>query len=270
MAEVAQAWKSVTDIFNDYEGFNPQNRLIEYVNGDDGIPEPRHPFRAVNQDFIAVVARCHDLRPTNMSRAEIVRDEVWMKKEVTVLRAMISAILADFNRSGAMSGPDEADVDWMTPGEQERWVYHAYAKSRRYPGVMSYAYGVLERGTIESLGKDSGKSGRDSSVEGKGTGSSSVANSERKKRKKHRTENATYTEGGGDSIANAITTSSNVEMQFEIIKFKILHGLTEESKQEAFQELTRFQESVKTKNSAVVEVDCTYSSDEDEEGYTEL
>ena len=149
----------------------PQNRLILYESDENGHPRPVSPYKAADPDLTAVVARCHDLRPTNFSRAGVDRDDVWVKTQFLSIRTWISGILADFNRSGEQQGKSEADLEWISKDHQERWVYHCSAKSRRYPGVTSYACGILERGSLESLGRDCGKGGRDSSVNGKSYGS---------------------------------------------------------------------------------------------------
>jgi hypothetical protein len=146
---------------------------------ENGHPRPVSPYKAADPDLTAVVARCHDLRPTNFSRAGVDRDDVWVKTQFLSLRTWIYGILADFNRSGEQQGKSEADLEWISKDHQERWVYHCSAKSRRYPGVTSYACGILGRGSLESLGRDCGKGGRDSSLNGKSYGSAKTAEQER-------------------------------------------------------------------------------------------
>ena len=157
----------------------PQNRLILYESDENGHPRPVSPYKAADPDLTAVVARWHDLRPTNFSRAGVDRDDVWVKTQFLSIRTWISGILANFNRSGEQQGKSEADLEWISKDHQERWVYHCSAKSRRYPGVTSYACGILERGSLESLGRDCGKGGRDSSLNGKSYGSAKTAEQER-------------------------------------------------------------------------------------------
>lgn len=244
LADAAGAWRKLTTIYMDYVGFAPQNALIAYTNNADGEPVPVVPFRAADEEMVSVVARCHDLRPTNLSRAGIVRDEVWLKAQTTQLRTSISSVLADFNRSGMQNGRDEADVVWLSPEEQQRWVWHAHNKSRRYPAVLSYAFGRLEQPTLESLGRGSGVSGRDSSVDGKNGGSAQKANSARHERKKKRARTNEKSGGGNDPLATALEAATQLDMQYQCITFKIQHAPTQEMKIAAYEELLLFQERV--------------------------
>jgi hypothetical protein len=65
---------------------------------ENGHPRPVIPYKAADPDLTAVVARCHDLRPTNLSCAGVDRDDVWVMTQFLSLRTWISGILADFNR----------------------------------------------------------------------------------------------------------------------------------------------------------------------------
>jgi hypothetical protein len=137
LADDANPWGQLASIFMDYDNFAPQNRLIQYEQDENGNPTPLSVYQPADPDLSSVAARCHDLRPTNLSRRHIVRDDVWLKTQFLGIRTLISGILADFNRSGEMSDKSEADLVWMSPDHQQRWLWHCTAKKRRYAGVMS-------------------------------------------------------------------------------------------------------------------------------------
>jgi hypothetical protein len=71
----------------------------------------------------------------------------------------------------------------MSPEEQQRWIYHAGNKSRRYPSVVSYAYYLLEQSDFNQLGKMMKDGiGPDDSLLGQTEGSAESANFHRKRR----------------------------------------------------------------------------------------
>jgi len=251
LAETTDAWKSLATIFMDYENFTPQNRLIQYSEGPDGLPAPIHPYCASDPDMTALASRCYDLNPTNPERASIFRDEVWIKEWLLQVRSFVSAVLRDFNRSGENRDLSEAEVDWMSAETQSRWVYHAHNKSRRYPSVVTYAYGVLDQSQLNTFGRSAGEGGRDSSVYGNNTGSVEKANAARKKRNAEaRAEKKAKVTKTGKSIEDplqgltaALKEHGEREMQLEMLKFYALNAPTPEAKQEAWFEMNKMKEA---------------------------
>ena len=51
LAEVQDGWERLADIFNDYKNFTPQNEMICYANGSDGIPIPKVPKAASDEKY---------------------------------------------------------------------------------------------------------------------------------------------------------------------------------------------------------------------------
>jgi hypothetical protein len=113
----------------------------------------------------------------------------------------------------------------MSAGEQQRWIYHAANKSRRYPGVVSYAYFLLEKSDFNQLGKMMKDGiGRDDSLLGKTEGSAESANYHRKKRLEKSSSTNQKHNSESDSLAAAIRESMKYEVKSSLLQFTFLHG----------------------------------------------
>lgn len=112
----------------------------------------------------------------------------------------------------------------MSEDEQKRWVYHANNKSRRFPGVISYAYFLLEKSDFNQLGKMMKDGiGRDDSLLGATEGSANSANFHRKKRQE-KSSPSNHKNDGAISLASAITASVKYEVRSSLLQFTYLHG----------------------------------------------
>lgn len=124
-------------------------------------------------------------------------------------------------------GKDDCDVEWMSDAEQQRWIYHATNKSRRFPGVVSYAYFLLEKSDFNQLGKMMKDGiGRDDSLLGQTEGSSEAANYHRKKRLEKSAPRNQKLNTDSDTLANAIRASMKYEVRSSLLQFTFLHGST--------------------------------------------
>jgi hypothetical protein len=115
----------------------------------------------------------------------------------------------------------------MSPEEQQRWIYHAGNKSRRYPSVVSYAYYLLEQSDFNQLGKMMKDGiGPDDSLLGQTEGSAESANFHRKRRlDKSAPKHGKLNENrDSESLANAIKTSVKYEVRSSLLQFTFLHG----------------------------------------------
>ncbi len=65
-AEAANPLGCLIEMFNDYEGFQPQNLMIEYINCADNRPTKRFPFKPSSEEWAELACHNHDIEPTNM------------------------------------------------------------------------------------------------------------------------------------------------------------------------------------------------------------
>lgn len=107
LADDADPWGNLAALFNDYKGFSPQNAVIQYEE-KDGVSQPIVPFRPESVDVAVIASHCHDLNPCNLQRRNIFRDGAWLKEQWSALKTWLSAVFADFNRSGQMMDRGEA------------------------------------------------------------------------------------------------------------------------------------------------------------------
>jgi len=169
MGEEESPWGLLAARFNDFVDFRPQNITIKYAYDEIlGRPVPVVPFRSANKETETIFSKCKELNPCNDARKDNIRDGAWVKRNWTEYRGVMNAIFSDFSRSGNQSSKDEAEVEWMSPTEQARWVYHAGAKHRLNDTVTTYAYCIFEKADFEeNLGKEMrAGSGVDSSLGG--------------------------------------------------------------------------------------------------------
>lgn len=231
LSDTMNPWELLAGRFNDYKDFAPQNGLIQYKDSPEG-PIPKHPYRASSEDYTCLAASCWDLNPCNHLRRSIIRDGAWVKEHYTKMRGFIAVVLADFNRSGEQSGKDMSDVEFCSPKEQQRWATHSTNKSRKYPGVVCYAFYRFELNDFHHLGKEMQLgTGRDNSILGETEGSHARANQMRKaahKQKKRKI--ATEYDAEGGALAKAISSTAADERRVDVLKFLFTHGNAEDKK----------------------------------------
>lgn len=118
ICQSTNGWNDLAVCFNDYINFRPQNNTIQYETKQGALhPTPKVPFAAA-MGYEYMATECHGLNPTDDSRSEIYRDQSWIKEKWKELKAALSTVYANFNRSGQQSGPDDAEVEWMSREEQ--------------------------------------------------------------------------------------------------------------------------------------------------------
>ena len=184
MALAGDFYGTLSEIYNDYENFRPQNYLIGYKHDDKtNRPVPVVPWVSASPDTETLFSKCKDLNPCDDSRANTHRDGAWIKDYWTKLRGFLSLIYVDYERSGKNNNKEgEGEIEWMGIGEQARWVYHAGTKNRLNDQVTTYSYGLLDQADFEdSLGKEMQKgTGVDSSLSGQKISSSGKRKGKRK------------------------------------------------------------------------------------------
>jgi hypothetical protein len=68
-AEAENPLNSLVECFNDYETFQPQHVMVEYVSASPNmLPVKRQPYQASSAEWSALANHCHDIEPTNLSR----------------------------------------------------------------------------------------------------------------------------------------------------------------------------------------------------------
>jgi hypothetical protein len=215
MQEEADPWGSLANIYNDYTEFRPQNAVIQYTNVN-GVPTAVSPYRPSLPKYAVLAAHCYDIDPSDPTRANILRDGAWVKEQWTSLRSLLTPVYYDFDRSGRQSHRDEAEVEWMSPEECQRWVFHSNNKHRKFPTVMCYSYAIMDKLDFEHLGKvmEDG-AGKDYSTEG--TGSHMDAESRRVKRRRKVTDE-------DDVIASALREANDKTLSLNSLQFLVIHG----------------------------------------------
>ncbi|KAJ1433286.1 hypothetical protein B484DRAFT_429592 [Ochromonadaceae sp. CCMP2298] len=219
LGDVANPYNALTAMFNDWTGFLPQNPMIRYhfINHKS---VPIVPYVSADPDTTALAAFCHDINPSDPSHASIMRDPDWFKEQWLKLRSTLVKVYADFHRSGKMTPHGEAEVEWYSDREVQRWVYHSGAKNRTFADVSRYSYAIMEAADFQGLGKNQPEgAGRDNSIAGEEEGNSAAANDRRKTNKgQSRSKNS------GDNIGRSIRESAADEAQLETLKFLFKEG----------------------------------------------
>ena len=112
----------------------------------------------------------------------------------------------------------------MSAGEQQRWIYHAANKSRRFPGVVSYAYFLLEKSDFNQLGKMMiDEIGRDDSLLGQTEGSAESTNYHRKKRLDMSSPKNRKLNSDGDTLADANRVSMKFVGKSSLLQYTYIH-----------------------------------------------
>ncbi|KAJ1380214.1 hypothetical protein B484DRAFT_412116, partial [Ochromonadaceae sp. CCMP2298] len=168
----------------------------------------------IDPDTTALAAFCHDINPSDPTRAHLIREPAWFKEQWLKLRSTLVVVFADFHRSGQMTPFGEAEVEWHSEREIARWVYHSGAKNRIFADVSKYAYAIMEFADFKGLGKHQPDgAGRDSSVAGEEEGNSGAANERRKA-----SRGQAKAKNSGDNIGRSIRESAADESQLETLR----------------------------------------------------
>ena len=272
MGDQANPYNGLAERFNDWEYFQPQNYLISYrYDAPTGKSVSVIPLRSVSAETEVLFSKCNELNPNDPARKHILRDGAWVKEAWTTIRGQFASIFTDFSRSGQQSNKDEAEISWMAPTEQERWVYHCGAKNRAGNEVTTYAYGMFDRADFENnLGKDmQNDSGVDSSLSGSGK-------QKRKKRKPEQKEMSSAKKGkvNDDSIAEVLEAAMANDGRRATFEMLLKYG-NQNDKEKALNDLRAMNEQQSAtaekktpkKKSAVLQLfEEENEEDEDEEG----
>lgn len=222
MAEAADPYGALAVFFNDYDGFTPQNRLIQYEL-KDGKSVPVAPARAVDPECTNLAQYCKEINPTNLERRHIRRDGAWIKEKWLDLKRNLTLCFADFNRSGRHSNEDEAEVEWLSEEECARWIRHSTNKGRSFPGALAYSYCLMDRTDFESMGKQLEPGvGRDCSVGGDGAARSSSSDHGRKRKMRLESSKSKKSRSGvreGSNLAAVLRQVAAQENQLTALQY---------------------------------------------------
>jgi hypothetical protein len=142
LSEAANPLDMLAEIFNDYDEFTPQHAMLEYTSRDGGKPHRVVPYQSNSEEWENIIEEVHDIEPTNVRRAEYIRDGAWIKQHWLELRKCLHDVFQIYNRSGQQSA-DKGD--WGSEVEIDRWKRNSL-KYSKYPKVILYAIGLLEEG----------------------------------------------------------------------------------------------------------------------------
>lgn len=256
-AETAQPLACLAELFNDYQGFQPQNVMVQYASrGSQRRPMKKQPYQPSSPEWATLANHCHDIEPTNESRRHIIHGEAWIKETWNDCRKYLHQTFQQYNRSGQ----HDSDMDeWCSEKEMERWVRATQWKTPgkffsfffflsffchltfsffglgansviRFPSAMVYSIAVLEQKDFESIGRQmpSG-TGVDASMDGD-TG----RGQKRKKRGKYKKKNDTGNKSGNDNnngIAAVIESIGNHESKLSALRLLIEFGNATEKRQ---------------------------------------
>lgn len=238
-SEAARPLACLAEIFNDYQGFHPQNVMVQYVSrGSQRRPVKKQPYQPSSPEWAVLANHCHDIEPTNESRRHIIRAEDWIKETWNDCRKYLHQTFLQYNRSG-QHDPDRDE--WCSQKELERWVRATTWKTAgansviRFPTAMVYSIAVLEEGDFDSIGRQmpSG-TGVDASMDGAAT-----TGKKRKKRgkyKKHNKRNNNDDAANNNTIATVIESIGSNEARMSALRLLIEFGSAAEKRQ-ALQEV---------------------------------
>ena len=156
-AVAANPLASLAEIYNDYDHFQPQNVMVEYVIQSPGSrPVKKFPYSASSPEFSYLATHTHEIEPSNLSRRNIVRGPDWIKSQWGEVRKNLHQMFVQYNRSGQ----HDPDMDeWGSDKENRRW---ARAASWRNPGsntvirfqqAMIYSIALLDQCDFDSIGR---------------------------------------------------------------------------------------------------------------------
>jgi hypothetical protein len=79
-SESSNPLEFLAELFNDYDRFQPQNLMVQYVNAaPHSRPVKKCPFAASSAEWAYLSTFTHELDPTNLSRQNIIRGADWIK-----------------------------------------------------------------------------------------------------------------------------------------------------------------------------------------------
>jgi hypothetical protein len=168
-ADAANALSCLAALYNDYEGFTPQNAMVAYVyDATTRSATKKIPYEPSEDEWADLATHCHDIEPTNYNRRSVLKDAAWIKSTWNDVRRYLHAVFVMYNRSG-QHDPDMGE--WCSPKEQDHWVCASLNKTSgsntivHFPTVMIYSISVLEEADFVSLGREMPKgTGIDNSV----------------------------------------------------------------------------------------------------------
>jgi hypothetical protein len=140
----------LAEIFNDYNGFCPQNMMVQYVPA--GLAQPpvkKNPYQASQAQWAFLANFTLNLQPTNLSCQEIVHGEDWIKSTWTDCRKYLHQMFMNYHR-----------YEWGLEKELQCWCRVASWKPKsgsqgtiiRYASAMFYSIAILELSGNESMG----------------------------------------------------------------------------------------------------------------------
>jgi hypothetical protein len=150
LADAANPYVKLAEVFMDVENIRFQNPCIQYgTTPGSPYPIPLHDHLTTDSEYTIVAPHLKDIDPNKINDD---RKADWVKTEWTKLKALISPVFRDFHRSGQHRA-NNLELDFMDPVEQERWMRHTRTKNRVRPEVSLYAYIILEKNDLVSMGK---------------------------------------------------------------------------------------------------------------------
>jgi hypothetical protein len=140
VADAANPLGCLATIFNDYDGFKPQNLMVAYTyDWALRVPIKKVPYQASSDEWSELANHTHDLEPTNLSRRNVLRDSSWIKNTWNDVRRFLHQVFMQYNRLGQH---DPEKGEWCSEKERQRWIRAALWRNSgsntmvRYPTVM--------------------------------------------------------------------------------------------------------------------------------------
>ena len=93
-SESANPLEFLAEIFNDYNSFQPQNLMVQYVSqSPNSRPIKKFPYVASSSEWAYLSTFTHELDPTNLSRRNILRGADWIKTTWGEVRKYLHQVL---------------------------------------------------------------------------------------------------------------------------------------------------------------------------------
>ncbi len=119
-AEALNPLCHLAEIFNDYDGFRPQNLMVHYVSpGINLPPEKKQPYQPSSSEWAHLSNFTHDLEPTNITRKSILCGDDWIKSTWADCRKYLHQMFTNYNRSGFQSMNFNAGRELHPRNQQE-------------------------------------------------------------------------------------------------------------------------------------------------------
>jgi hypothetical protein len=222
-AEGANPLSYLAEVFKDYEGFTPQNLMVEFMSPGVNLPPVKKtPYQASATEWSYLATFTHDLEPTNAACKDIVRREAWIKPTWTDCRKYLHQMYINYNRS-RQHGDDKDE--WGSEKELCHWSRAAKWNPSNassiicFTSFMIYSIAVLDICNFEAIGCKMPK----------GTGVNDTMDNgavvgEHKKRK-HKTKTST---SNGADIVRAFEQSEDREDKRYALRMLLEFGTTKE------------------------------------------